>query len=173
MKIAITDACIFIDLHELNLTPDFFTLNFEIHTSLDVFNEVYPEQQQLLNVFVKEGRLKVHSLQSAERIAIMATAYPISLSEVDKTVLYLAKKHDAIVLSSDKTVRNYAKSQAIDYHGMLWIFDQLIAQNILSSAAAATKLKELIAANIFYQNNSTLMLEFKKRIKIWDDLNVK
>jgi hypothetical protein len=167
MKIAINDACIFIDMYELNLTPDFFKLDFEIHTSIDVFNEVYPEQQNLLNEFVKNGKLKVHSLQSEERIAIMDTVYPISLSEVDKTVLYLAKKHDAIVLSSNKIVRNYAKSQAIDYNGMLWIFDQLIARNILSSTAAATKLKELIAANIFYQNNFTLLQECKKRIKIW------
>ena len=45
MKIAITDACIFIDLIELRLTSQFFRLQLEIHTSLDVYNELYPEHR--------------------------------------------------------------------------------------------------------------------------------
>ena len=44
MKIAVTDACIFIDLCEVELTAPFFALHMEVHTSLDVFNEIYPEQ---------------------------------------------------------------------------------------------------------------------------------
>lgn len=54
MKIAITDACIFIDLHDLDLTTAFFSLNFEIHTSLDVFNELYLAQQQPLTEFIHQ-----------------------------------------------------------------------------------------------------------------------
>ncbi len=48
MKLAITDACIFIDLIELRLTSEFFKLPIEIHTSLDVYNELYPEQKEIL-----------------------------------------------------------------------------------------------------------------------------
>lgn len=33
MKLAITDACIFIDLYDLQLTAQFFNLDIEIHTS--------------------------------------------------------------------------------------------------------------------------------------------
>lgn len=168
MKIAITDACIFIDLHDLDLTISFFSLDFEIHTSLDVFNELYTEQQHILNAFISVEKLKIHNIQEVDRIDIMTTDYPRSLSEVDKTVLFLAKKHEATVLSSDKAVRNYAKSQIIDYHGMLWIFDQLIEQGILSNVEASDKLKELIGCNIIYQNNAKLMKEFKKRLDIWE-----
>lgn len=167
MKIAITDACIFIDLHDLNLTISFFSLDLEVHTSLDVFNELYPEQQNLLKAFISVNKLTIHNLLETDRIEIFETLYPKSLSEMDKTVLYLAQKHNAKVLSSDKSVRNYAKNQAIDYHGMLWIFDQFILENILTSQKAIEKLNDLIKFNIIYQNNAKLMSEFKKRLDKW------
>lgn len=94
--------------------------------------------------FVSVRKLTIHTIDSSERIEIMNTNYPRALSEVDKTMLFLAKKHEAIVLSSDKVIRNHAKKEAIEYHGMLWIFDQLIAQGILNKKEAAQKLKELI-----------------------------
>jgi len=36
-----------------------------------------------------------------------------------KSVLLIAVKAQAIVLSSDKAVRKYARNQAIEYHGVL------------------------------------------------------
>jgi hypothetical protein len=36
MKIVVTDACIFIDVIELQLTGRFFGLNLDIHTTADV-----------------------------------------------------------------------------------------------------------------------------------------
>lgn len=167
MKIAITDACIFIDLHDLDLTTAFFSLNFEIHTSLDVFNELYLAQQQPLSEFIHQKKFTIHNIQQKDRSIIIATNYPRSLSEMDKTVLYLAQKHQAMVLSSDKVVRTYAKNQSIDYHGMLWIFDQFIERKILTPQQAAIKLKALISLNPIYQNNSKLTSEFKKRLTAW------
>lgn len=48
MKIVVTDACIFIDVIELQLTGRFFGLNLDIHTTADVLNELYTDQQHLL-----------------------------------------------------------------------------------------------------------------------------
>jgi len=169
MKIAITDACIFIDLHDLNLTISFFSLDLEVHTSLDVFNELYPEQQNLLKAFISVNKLTIHNLLEIDRLEILEAGYPRFLSEMDKTVLHLAKKYNVTVLSSDKLVRNYAKSQAIDYHGMLWIFDQFILEKILTTQEAIGKLNDLIRLNIIYQNNAKLMSEFKKRLDKWQN----
>jgi hypothetical protein len=167
MKLAITDACIFIDLHDLDLTVKFFSLELEVHTSLDVYNELYPEQQKILEAYISMNKLIIHNIQPEDRLFIANSNYPFSLSEVDKTVLFLAKKFSAIVLSSDKAVRNYAKNASIDYHGLLWIFDQLIEQAIISNQVACNKLKLLIKLNVIYQNNFKLMGEFKKRIEGW------
>jgi hypothetical protein len=167
MKIAITDACIFIDLYDLDLTVSFFSLELEVHTSLDVMNELYPEQKKLLEAYISMKKLMVHNIQNEERFIIAQRNYPLALSEVDKTVLFLAERLNAMVLSSDKAVRNFAKSKSIDYHGLLWIFDQLIEQKILAKNEAAIKLKELIRLNIIYQNNAKLMGEFRKRLEVW------
>jgi hypothetical protein len=168
MKLAIADACIFIDLYDLDLTSKFFSLELEFHTSLDVVNELYLHQQQLLSAFQSVGKLIVHNIKAEERNEMINTNYPKSLSESDKTVLYLASKLNAIVISSDKMVRNTAKNNAINYHGMLWIFDQFVAQKILTKSQASFKLKSLINSNIIYQNNKILMDEMNIRLSLWD-----
>jgi predicted nucleic acid-binding protein len=167
MKLAITDACIFIDLHDLQLTAQFFSLDLEVHTSVDVINELYESQQQLLSAFLSVGKLTAHIIKEEDKKEIFSTSYPKSLSESDKTVLYLASKLNAMVLSSDKTVRNTAKNAAIDYHGMLWIFDQLVNNNFVSKSEASIKLKQLIMSNLVFQNNKELVKEMEKRLLLW------
>ena len=63
IKIAVTDACIFIDLCDLGLVAYFFDLNIEVHTTSSVFFELYLEQQQILKAYQSVGILTVHNLQ--------------------------------------------------------------------------------------------------------------
>jgi hypothetical protein len=167
MRIAITDACIFIDLHNLKLTNLLFSLKMDIHTSLDVYNELYPHQQDILSAFHSIGKLTIHNLSAEDRMNMQRQNYPKSLSENDKTVLFIAQKTDAIVLSSDKAVRACAKKKSIEYHGMLWIFDRLVECSSLSPLDAASKLETLIQTNIVYQNNTELVREMDLRLKKW------
>ena len=41
LRIAVTDACIFIDLYDLGLVNAFFQLEIEIHTTTSVYFELY------------------------------------------------------------------------------------------------------------------------------------
>lgn len=168
MRIAVTDACIFIDVIELGLAELFFNLHIEIHTTLDVINELYPSQQHVLEQFIDAKKLSVHCLTEEEMLEMNKMVLSKSLSQVDRTVLFLAQKIDAIVISSDKLVRNSAKGKSIEYHGMLWVFDELVKYEFLSRISAAVKLKELISMNAIYQNNKTLMEEFFLRIHDWE-----
>jgi len=70
-------------------------------------------------------------------------------------------------LSSDKTLRNYAKNKNIEYHGMIWIFDKLVEKSLLTKKEAARNLKQLTATNFKFQNNPQLIDEIEKRLKIW------
>lgn len=167
MKIAVTDACIFIDLHDLNLTNLLFSLHLEIHTSLDVFNELHTHQQNLLLAFHSVGKLTIHNILAEDRINIQKQNYPKALSENDKTVLFLAEKIQAMILSSDKAVRNCAKKNSIEYHGMLWVFDKLLETDLLSPSQATQKLETLIKTNLVYQNNAELVKEMNIRFKKW------
>lgn len=168
LKIAVTDACIFIDLYDLGLVNEFFQLDIEIHTTTSVYFELYPEQQQILKAYQTGDRLIIHNLKEEDFLHIQSEPYPKSLSETDKSVLHIANKLDACVLSSDKTVRNCAKNKDIEYHGMIWIFDKLVETHILSKKHAALKLEKLVATNFIFQNNKPLIEEIKLRLKTWN-----
>ena len=167
IKIAVTDACIFIDLYDLDLVAPFFKLEIEIHTTSAVYFELYEKQQQVLNAYQSVEKLIIHNLKEQDFIEIHSEHYPKSLSETDKSVLHIANKLNACVLSSDKIVRNCAKNKDIEYHGMIWIFDKLVEANILTKRDAANKLKQLVASNFIFQNNKPLVDEIRKRLKAW------
>lgn len=167
MKIAVTDACIFIDLYELQLTSQFFTLDIEVHTSYDVVQELYEQQQQLFGAFQSVGKLTVHIISESQKKEIISSCFPKSLSDSDKTVLYLATTLNAMIISSDKTVRNTAKNNAIGCHGMIWIFDELVRLKLIEPPDAIQKLKQLINRNVVFQNNKELVLEMNKRLALW------
>lgn len=167
MKIAVTDACIFIDLYELDLTSRFFELNIEVHTTLDVLNELFERQQELLRAYQHSNKLIIHSLSESDRERMRAGTYLAGLSENDRTVIYLATLLNALILSSDKTVRKQASKQSIEIHGMLWVFDQMLESGFIDKAQAIIKLKQLIFTNIIYQNNKELNKELDKRIIKW------
>lgn len=169
IKIAVTDACIFIDLYDLGLVNSFFDLELEIHTTTSVYFELYEEQQQVLKAYQSIDSLIVHNLLESDFLQIHSESFPKSLSETDKSVLYIANKLNACVLSSDKTVRNSAKNKGIEYHGMIWIFDKLVEENLLTKKEAFLKLKQLVAINFIFQNNQSLVAEIQKRFKSWKE----
>ncbi len=167
MKIAVSDACIFIDLFELNLISFFLALPLEIHTSFDVFQDLHLHQQQFLQTYLSAGKLSIHILTMEDKLKILNTHYPKGLSEDDKTVLYLAEALNALVISGDKAVRLQAKKRAIEYHGMLWIFDQLLSSSAISRGDACLRLKKLIVTNPLYQINAQIVIEVDQRLKLW------
>ncbi len=168
MKITITDACVFIDLYNLELIKNFFLLELEVHTSKDVFNELYDYQQDALREFIVVGKLIVHTLQDFERSDLLKLGLPKSLSQNDKTVIYLAIKLNAKILSSDNLVRKQAGERAIECHGMLWILDQLILIDLIDISLATNKLRSLLSENQTYRNNPKLSYEVELMIKRWN-----
>lgn len=167
LKTAVTDANIFIDLYDLGLTNIFFNLDLEIHTTTSVLYELYSEQQQILKAYQSVGKLYVHNLEEIDFIEIYKNKYPKSLSEADKSVLHIANKINACVLSSDKTIRNYAKNKEIEYHGVIWILDKLVETNNLKPKEANMKLKLLTEVNFLFKSNQKLAEEIEKRLKVW------
>ncbi|SRR5258708_2574374 len=167
MKIVVTDACIFIDVIELQLTAKFFGLELDIHTTRDVFDELFQEQQQILEAYQENNRLTVHILTPKEKMELLSEEFPKALSPEDQSVVFIAKKLGAVLLSSDKPVRNLAKKLSIEYHGMIWIFDQLVQQGQLTGGSAAERITQMVNSNLIYRNNQEMQMEVEKRVKKW------
>ena len=166
-KVAITDACIFIDIYELQLLTHFFALPLEVHTTIDVMNELVTEQRQQLLVYQTTKKLTIHIADEGDKKNIRLNNYPRSLSESDCSVLYFAEKYNPILLRRDKVVRNTARRRPIDYDRMLWVFDRLVSAGLLQAKEAGNKLQQLIQSNIVFQNNRELVAEMEKRLKQW------
>ena len=79
IKIAVTDACIFIDLIDLEIINLLFKLDFDIHTTSAVFYELYPEQQEILKKHQTDKNLTNHNLKQGDLVEISETSYPKSL----------------------------------------------------------------------------------------------
>lgn len=163
MKVAVTDACIFIDLIELDLVAAFFKLDIQLHTTVDVVNELFPEQKQILKAYESGKLLTIHNLIEGDFAKMAKIPLPRGLSQEDKTVIYLAVGlENAIVLSSDKLVRGFASKQSLECHGLIWIFDQLVSSTIITKKTAFTMLKNLLSLNQMYSDTLIKTNTFSK-----------
>ena len=166
MKIIVNDANILIDLIELGLLPNFFDLDFEFLTTSLVFEELLEDQKCELNKYIERGVLFVHEmteLQLAEINAIQKTKP--SLSPQDCSAFYQAQIEEGILVTSDNTLRKFAKSNEMVVHGHLWVFDRMFEAETITGAVAIDKLNELC-----YNVNQNLGLpinECNKRIESW------
>ncbi len=165
MRVAVSDACIFIDLIELDLISDFFRLDLELHTTIEVMNELFSEQMQVLEAYQHVGKLIVHNLEEQDFLKIDTLALPKGLSPEDKSVLYIATSlKDGIVISSDNLLRKHAERLSLDCHGLLWVMDQMVMQGVCSKSSASGLLKRLLTLNKMYASG-------KLRKEIEDRLN--
>ncbi len=144
MKIIVNDANILIDLVELKLLPYFFKLNFEFHTTELILAELIEEQKEALVPYIETGKLILRSFTALDfqEINTIHLSKP-NLSEQDCSAFFHAKNENATLLTSDNTLRKYAKSMNIEVHGHLWVFDNLFDNNLLSGQRLIEKLDEL------------------------------
>ncbi len=132
MTIIITDTNVFIDLIRSGALSHFFQLNYEICTTDLVVEEVkVPEQQQQLETFQANGRLKIIPLESAEiRDAVqMPTRWELK-GIVDRTVLLKAIHLQCMVLSGDGNLRKECEHRGLEVHGAIWVIREIWRTNL-------------------------------------------
>jgi predicted nucleic acid-binding protein len=123
MKIAITDANIFIDLIKLQWLGYLFCIDVEIYTTVEVINELIDTQLERVTVFIKSRQLNIYSFSPLELEQIIQMTAPASLTTQDKSVVFLAKNIQAGVLSGDNPLRKFCEKQSLDVKGIIWLFD--------------------------------------------------
>jgi predicted nucleic acid-binding protein len=166
MIVVVNDANILIDIIKLKLVDAFFDLNWEFHsTNLIIENELYDEQVEVLQPYIDKGRLVIDELSADEVIAIIEIQNEKpQLSDKDCSALVCAKKLKASLLTSDNTLRKFARQKDIEVHGHLWVLDAMVEQNCISAFKAVQKLDELDKVNSKLKLPSK---ECEERIRKW------
>lgn len=165
MKILVNDTNIFIDLHSVGLLEEMCRLPYEIHTVDFVVAEIVDaDQRRIFDELVAGGGISVDGFTADEVIEIVEEHSPVSgnLSIPDCSVCYFARKHNVPMLTGDRRMRRYAEEQSIEVHGILFIFDELVKHDIISTSMAADRLEELFAINARLPK-----AEIRERINRW------
>jgi uncharacterized protein YacL len=168
MIVVVNDANILIDLIKLQLVEAFFLIDWEFHsTNLIIENELYDEQKEQLQPYIENGKLIIQELDVEDMLNIMTIqAQKPQLSDKDCSALHCAQKLDGLLITSDNTLRKFAKVKKVEVHGHLWVFDALLQHNCINAEIAISKLNELNTIN------SKLNLPRKEcelRIKNWSE----
>jgi rRNA-processing protein FCF1 len=152
LKIAINDANLFIDLHEIALIEKFFQLPFSFHTTQLILSELEPEQLNKLQPFLDAEILIVRHLNREEIESLDSlTTQSKKLSRQDLSIYFYAKQigENCLILTGDNRLRKEAERQGLEVHGILWVFQQMIASQILTNQMAIDKLTELERVNFW------------------------
>ena len=165
MKILVNDTNIFIDLHSVGLLEEMCRLPYEIHTVDFVVAEIADaDQRRIFDELVAQGGIFIDGFTADEVIEIVEEHSSVSgnLSIPDCSVCYFARKHNVPMLTGDRRLRRYADEQSIEVHGILFIFDELVRHDIISTSMAADRLEELFAINARLPKT-----EIRNRINRW------
>lgn len=140
MKIVITDVNVFFDL---------FELDWEIHTTDFVLNEiVYEEQIREFEEFARLNKLRVIKVTSEEVALIKQFELKRpNKSFPDKTALWHAKQMGCILLTGDGPLRKEAEFQRIEVHGSIWVLMQLLENEFINASQTIKLLNDLKKIN--------------------------
>lgn len=167
MKIGIfiTDANILIDLIKLDLLfPLLQSEVFEFKTTDFVLNELYEEQKKSLIPFILNNHLEVLESREQDLIEIAILKQQVSaLSFEDCSVCYFAIKYQGVILTGDARLRTHAVSSGLKVHGILYLFDQMLQNKIVTPKTAIRKLRLLAESN-----KRLPQKEIEKRFQNWN-----
>jgi len=168
-KIVVNDTNVFIDLLEIGLLDHFFQLSWEIHTTDLVMWELQREKQhRAVAEYQKMHRLHVASFEAAELKEILSLqrfyGQITNVTMTDCSVWFYAKREGYILLTGDKKLRASATIDGVEVRGILYVFDALVDEGVLSPSEAANKLAQLRAVNSRLPKE-----EIEKRLELWGD----
>lgn len=146
-QILVKDACIIIDLIELDLLKTFLLMHYDVITTSAVVSEITDETQRLyLESCIAKELIKTEDNGTLMDIMNLKEKYR-GLSYADATVLEVAIRKSSTLLSADKLLRKAGVKEESIVHGTLWIIEILHYNRIITCEIASEKIKKLILIN--------------------------
>lgn len=144
MKVVVKDANILIDFANGSLFAPWFQLGYETWTTDLVFAQVQREDQwKEVNPYVQSGDLIEYKTDDMLE-EIWAEPYQNRLGPEDTSALLLARDLDAMLLTGDRQLRKQGEKQEVEVHGLLWVLENFVEEEILKPKVAAEKLELVI-----------------------------
>lgn len=149
MKIVITDTNILFDVIKIGALPEFFSLDYEICTTVFVMQEIIPSpQKELVETFIRAKKLIVYDFSAEEIDEVQNFNTGRDLKRfTDKTVIWKSLQLNCPMLTGDQRMREVAEKMNIEVHGSIWIIDELVTNKLISSKKAVQLLEQLLITN--------------------------
>lgn len=146
-EIVIKDACVLFDLIDLGILKQFYQLDITVYTTPEVIAEITDEAQLTeVNNYIENGRLRIDEYGTFETIVTIIAMNP-GLSFADGSVIELAIRINATVLSSDKGLRNEAQRRSLKVRGVIWVIEELEKNGIIDVKTAIEVLNKYPQVN--------------------------
>lgn len=145
MRIIISDSSCLIDLRKASLLDAFVSLPYDLWIPNTLFEEELLKFTAAQKETLVQGGLKVIDVPGPGvlRAQEVIRAKP-RLSIHDGFAFALAESHQgSILVTGDGTLRALATQHHIEVHGLLWVVDQIHANDLQTTKALATALRLL------------------------------
>jgi predicted nucleic acid-binding protein len=147
--VAIQDANIIIDLIKIELFSSCLRLPYRfVTTNLILYTELNEEQVAISEAHIQSGQFDLIQISEEDFAAILIEAKTDrKLSEQDWSAYYYAQKLKALLLTENDHLRKKAEANGISVCGILWVLDELLATNIITTTEAFNYLTDLMQKN--------------------------
>lgn len=166
MKLIITDTNIFFDIISIGALPEFFSLDYEIYTTVFVIQEIrQSDQKEEIEVFIRAKELKIIEFTSDEIGEIEGLKTRKSFKGItDKSVLWKSLQLDCPLLTGDRKLRSEAENQGVEVHGTIWVIACLVEKDLIEMTKAIQLLKKLkqINSSLPFDEIDKLIKKYRK-----------
>ncbi len=139
----VTDASVWIDLHDGGLVAQMFGMDFELIAPDVVIAEIEePSGSELVARGLASKELSAVQIVEAQQLRSQNT----SLSMPDAFACVLARASGTILLTGDRRLRAVAEHLGIRVHGTLWLVHRMVRARVLSPQWAVKALELMRAA---------------------------
>lgn len=155
------DANIIIDLYIGDLLDSLFETPFRVLAPDSVVDELHnPDGRQVV-----ENGLESQPLSGPQLLEVMTLRdVHLRLSTQDLQAFILARDLNATLLTGDGGLRELAENNNVAVHGTLWVLDEMVRLEVVSTSEAARSLRRMMAAE-----RRLPVGECQSRLREWED----
>lgn len=161
------DANILIDLELAGILDHWFQLDHETHTTDQITRQLENGGHKGALIYIREKIIieRSFSFEELSEIESLRESCGRGPDFNDCSMLYLAIELGACLLTGDKQLRKESEAREVEVRGILWVFDQIVENNLIVPPIAAERLYLLLNEGSFLPAQ-----ECESRIQRWSNL---